>query len=220
MIRTDILLSKGHGMRETGKLVDWDDDRGFGFIQRRTGSEQIFVHIKAIRQSDTHPQLGDRLSYTVGPGRNGKLAALDVAIIRANPHRLPRESAQRGAPQTPFARNFNRLWVALALTVLLIAAITTNRLPAWGAVPYTLVGLLSFWQYRADKAAAKAGVWRTSEYQLHVLDLAFGIVGGLLAQQIYRHKTSKPLFRAITWGIATLHMAMLAMALLGIIKPQ
>jgi len=205
-------------MRETGELVDWDDDRGFGFIQRPTGSERIFVHVKAIRQSYTRPRLGDRLSYTVGPGRNGKLAALDVDIAGANPR--PREAAQRGAPELPFARNSNRVWAALTLIVLLMAAIITNRLPPWGALPYILLGLLSFSQYRADKLAAIAGVWRTSEYQLHGLDLAFGIIGGLLAQHIYRHKTSKPMFRIITWAIAALHMVLLALVLSGWITSE
>lgn len=200
-------------MRETGELVDWDDNRGFGFIQRPTGSERIFVHVKAIRQSYTRPRLGDRLSYTVGPGRNGKLAALDVDISGANPR--SREAAQRGAPEMPFARNSNRVWAALALIVLLMVAIITNRLPLWGALPYILLGVVSFVAYHDDKVAAKTGLWRTSEYRLHSLDLLFGIIGGLLAQHVYRHKTSKPAFRAITWAITAVHLGLLALVLSG-----
>ena len=90
------------------------------------------------------------------------------------------------------------------LAVLLFAAIYAGALHAWD-VPYTAaalyggVNLLCFGVYAIDKAAARAGRWRTSERTLLMLGLACGWPGAALAQQWFRHKSSKPTFQARFW---------------------
>ena len=77
--------------------------------------------------------------------------------------------------------------------------------------------------YWIDKRAARNGRWRVSETNLHAVDLCFGIIGGLAAQEIYRHKTVKPRFVATTWAIALIHvlgLAALALGWVGIGLPQ
>lgn len=113
-----------------------------------------------------------------------------------------------------------RLWGAGTLLVLIMACIVFGRLPPWTGGLYLIAGMTVFVLYRADKRAAERGDWRISERMLHTIDLAFGIIGGLLAQQIYRHKTSKPGFRAITWAIAALHGLALALVLCGVVTPE
>src|SRR5690606_1171046 len=95
-----------------------------------------------------------------------------------------------------------------------------DRIPVWMLAPYAIGGLASFALYGIDKRAARRGEWRISEATLHGLDAAFGIIGGLLAQQIFRHKTSKPEFTAITGGIAVLHAIGVVGFLTGVITPS
>ncbi|MEM7279502.1 MAG: DUF1294 domain-containing protein, partial [Pseudomonadota bacterium] len=64
---------------------------------------------------------------------------------------------------------------------------------------YVVIGAASFAVYTIDKSAARRGGWRISERALHLLDLAGGWPGGLLAQQIFRHKTKKTTFRIAFW---------------------
>ena len=54
--------------RERGKLEDWLDQRGFGFIRRPDGSK-LYVHMKSIGKSTERPKIGDNLEYTVSPGK-------------------------------------------------------------------------------------------------------------------------------------------------------
>ncbi len=74
--------------------------------------------------------------------------------------------------------------------------------------------------YRADKGHARRNSWRVSETTLHATDLVFGIIGGLLAQGLYGHKTAKKSFVAITGVIAAGHVALLLAAGSGVPRPQ
>jgi len=53
--------------------------------------------------------------------------------------------------------------------------------------------------YAVDKRAARARTHRVSENTLHVLALAGGWPGAVVAQQGLRHKTAKRSFRRVFW---------------------
>lgn len=79
-----------------------------------------------------------------------------------------------------------------------------NRLAAW----YLLASLVSYVAYFRDKRAAATGARRTPERTLHLLDLAGGWPGALLAQRQFRHKTAK---RSFQWLFRATAMANLAL---------
>ena len=108
-----------------------------------------------------------------------------------------------------------RTVAATAMTLLILLAIGTDRVPIWLGGIYALMGAASALLYRFDKLYALSGSWRVSETNLHVVDLCFGIIGGLSAQEVYRHKTVKPRFVATTWAIALVHVIALAALALG-----
>jgi cold shock protein len=57
----------------TGIVAKFNDERGFGFIAPDGGGESIFVHIsEAIASGLDNLEAGDRLSFEVEPGRDGK----------------------------------------------------------------------------------------------------------------------------------------------------
>ncbi len=86
---------------------------------------------------------------------------------------------------------------ALPVFVFLYLAVTVLwRPPAAFAVIYFAASLAAFLAYAFDKSAAKGGRWRTSEGTLHLLALAGGWPGALLAQQFLRHKSAKASFNA------------------------
>jgi uncharacterized membrane protein YsdA (DUF1294 family) len=72
-------------------------------------------------------------------------------------------------------------------------------------VVYVVLSLLAFIVYGHDKNAAQTNQWRTKEKTLHLLDFLGGWPGGLVAQQILRHKSSKESFQVIFWIVVFLN---------------
>lgn len=209
--------------RETGVLVDWHDARGFGFIRRPGGLGKIYVHMKSIGKSVERPKPGDRLSYEVARGSRGRPEAINVNNLGAAPAPPPDRKPRPELPphdQNTILRMATRVIAAAAILGLIAANLALRHLPLWVGALYLIGGVFSFLIYRADKIAAQKGnAWREPERRLHLADLTFGIVGGLFAQHVYRHKTYKRGFVAVTSLIAALHVLILGLTLVGVYAP-
>ena len=59
-----------------------------------------------------------------------------------------------------------------------------------------------------DKLAAVRGAWRISERTLHTLEFLFGWPGAWLAQQLFRHKSSKTEYRVVFYLMVVLNIAL------------
>ena len=105
------------------------------------------------------------------------------------------------------------LWQVLLLgwLTLLGWGLWSARLPLWCAGALLALNLLTLWTYAADKNAARAGAWRVSENQLHLLSLLGGWPAAWLAQHRLRHKTSKASFQAVYWLTIALHCSALVL---------
>lgn len=207
--------------REIGVLEDWRDGRGFGFI-RRPGGGKIYVHMKSLGKSVNRPRPGDRLSYMIGEGSGGRPAAIDVQILGPGlKPKLPPDS--RPSPprdQNTILRMSTRVIGAGAILLLLAVNLIMHNLPAWFGALYLIAGAFSFLLYRADKIAAqKHARSREPERRLHLADFTFGIVGGLFAQHVYRHKTYKRGFVVVTALITAVHIMLLGFIMVGVYAP-
>ncbi len=214
--------------REKGTLEDWHDQRGFGFIRRPDGSK-IYVHMKSIGKSVDRPKPGDTRTYEIGEGAGGRPAAVKARILEkpapapAAPSVAPAQPAaapaQAREPQRGFRQISVRTAAAATIIVLLGNDIMLERFPAWVGLLYVIGGIASWMFYQADKQAAEKRAWRAPERRLHLADLAFGIIGGLLAQHVLRHKTYKPGFVMVTALITALHVLTLGLIMLGVYAP-
>ena len=204
--------------RERGQLEDWLDQRGFGFIRRPHGAGKLYVHMKSIGKSVDRPKPGDKLEYTVQSGRDGRPVAVDVIILTAPPKPPPAPASAQREHHTVLGVS-TRVFGAAVILALLSANIFGDRLPVWVAALYLIGGVGSFLLYRGDKQASVDGGWRKPELRLHLADLTFGIVGGLFAQHVLRHKTYKQSFVTETALITVVHVLMLGFILFGVYAP-
>ncbi len=60
----------------TGTVKWFNPTKGFGFIAPEDGSNDAFVHISAVERSGLSSLIeGQKVSYDLEPGRDGKSAA-------------------------------------------------------------------------------------------------------------------------------------------------
>lgn len=201
-------------MRLSGELIQWNNKGGYGFVRADTGRD-YYVHISKVA-AQTRPRIGDRLSFDTAIGRKGRMSAVDVTVLSTAPFAQPtlRDVRHRPAGISRFSLGL-RTAAATIMTLLILWAIGTAQAPVWLGLLYAAMGTGAALLYRFDKLYALTGKWRVSETNLHAVDLGFGIIGGLSAQEVYRHKTVKPRFVATTWAIALVHTLGLAALAFG-----
>ena len=74
-------------MRYQGRLIEWNDERGFGFIEPNGGGERVFLHIKAVRGAKARPALGQAFNYTLGTDERGRPRALLAETLQMSARR-------------------------------------------------------------------------------------------------------------------------------------
>lgn len=192
-------------MRFEGLLKSWNDERGFGFLELLQGDEDVFVHIKAFRVRSTRPQVGQAMSFEIEVGPDGRKRAKNVAHIRAT-----RPSSSR--PRKPTVRLGGGTLIAIPLFIVLYVVVSVLwEPPLLILAVYVGVSFITFLVYAHDKAAARRNAQRIPESSLHLLALAGGWPGALLAQQFFRHKSIKAEFRTVFWATVVLNAVALVL---------
>ena len=65
----------------TGTVKWFNSQKGFGFIQREEGGEDVFVHISAVERAGLEGLAeGQQLEFTL-VDRGGKISASDLAVV-------------------------------------------------------------------------------------------------------------------------------------------
>jgi uncharacterized membrane protein YsdA (DUF1294 family)/cold shock CspA family protein len=186
-------------MRLAGRITDWNDAQGFGFVASNDGGGRIFVHIKAIQRGSRRPAVGDLISYLPSRDARGRLQATEIR------HAGQQIETSRSPPtRWPSAV----IGVGTLLVVLLLAVFRVVPVMIAGGIAG--LSLVSFVVYGLDKNAAGRGAQRIPENHLHLLSLVGGWPGALIAQQVFRHKTIKQPFQTVFWTTVVLNVAGLA----------
>jgi len=176
-------------MRYQGQISEWNDERGFGFVRPQVGTGRIFVHISAFPPGSLRPSPDDIVRYGLGHDNRGRLRATNVTYI------VKRQLTREQRLRVPIFATM----VALTFLVLVGLAVIAGSLHRTVIVVYVFASIVTYKAYADDKRAALTGHWRTKERTLHLLGLAGGWPGGLIAQYRFRHKTKKVRFQVAYW---------------------
>src|SRR5690606_10877043 len=155
-------------MRDQGRLVEWLDDQGYGFIQPSDpAKDRVFLHIKDFAKPGPRPIVGWALDYLVILDERGRYRAQQV---------MDRKAAQAKSLQAKFkppksqqTQKLQPMQTACVLSILCLVALTLGGLLS-GLVLLlvSLMNALSYWLYAQDKEAAQLGNRRIPENTLHL----------------------------------------------------
>jgi cold shock protein len=66
----------------TGTVKWFNATKGYGFIEPEDGSSDAFVHISAVERAGLQTlNDGQKVSYDLTPGQNGKSSAENLSIV-------------------------------------------------------------------------------------------------------------------------------------------
>ncbi|MBB6338878.1 uncharacterized membrane protein YsdA (DUF1294 family) [Xanthomonas arboricola] len=120
---------------------------------------------------------------------------------------ISRPAQRRRGPS--LQQSLPRKTLALLFLIGMTAVVVAGRLPALLALWYAAASMLAMLVYRLDKSAAQRGRQRTPEATLHLIALLGGWPGALLAQALFRHKSSKATFQLRFWITVVANVAAL-----------
>ena len=186
-------------MRSKGKITSWNDDKGYGFITPLAGGKQIFIHVSALSNRNRRPEVNGVVTYSVAKDKQGRICAASATLAG---DKLIKKAPKKSSK------------IALLIPAVFLAAVgvstATSDLLIILLMGYVGLSLVTFVAYAIDKSAAQRGAWRTSEGTLLLLGLAGGWPGGLMAQEMLRHKSKKASFRTVFWVTVLMNCAGLA----------
>jgi uncharacterized membrane protein YsdA (DUF1294 family)/cold shock CspA family protein len=167
----------------TARIVEWDDQKGYGFLQ--VGKGRLFLHRRDFAERHKRPAVDDVIRFTVGVDAQGRTCAKEAVHVND------------GGRFTPLA-------LLVLMVLLVLPAIALYRSAAdfrWVGAYVLVIGVVSYGSYALDKRRARAKEWRISEAGLHVTELLGGWPGAFIAQRRLRHKVSKRGYQFVFWLI-------------------
>jgi uncharacterized membrane protein YsdA (DUF1294 family)/cold shock CspA family protein len=173
-------------MRFEGKIINWDDARGVGFVSPSHGSDIVFLDVRAFTPGQPRPLGSENVTYELMFDDQRKSHAVDVRYASPN---------EWHASRIKISILVVDVGAALLFLTGLLAATAKGMIPLWLPMLYVFTSAVTMLTYRLDKLKAKRGDRRIPENTLHLLGLIGGWPGALLAQQVFRHKNRKVSFQ-------------------------
>ena len=102
-----------------------------------------------------------------------------------------------------------RKTIAAIAVAVLLAGWWRHRLPLEVVIAYAGMSVIAIVLYASDKSAARRGAWRPQESTLHGVAMLGGWPGALLAQDLFRHKSSKAEFQSVFWTTVVVNLGAL-----------
>mgnify|MGYP000140324084 CR=1 FL=1 len=214
-------------IRKKGKIVQWDDTKGFGFILSEDSSKHIFVHIKSFIDRRMRPSLNENVTYTVYMDKNDKTSAINVTRETDKPKVFQQKNKKNVTLKSIAHINKNKnnnykidyksthkisifpILFIIGFSTFLIYSSIYEQIPFFIIILYLFMSIITYVAYSSDKSYAITQKYRVPENTLHILSLLGGWIGALIAQQRFRHKTKKISFKIVFWITVLLNISIL-----------
>ena len=173
-------------MGAKGKVVKWNNGKGFGFIEPSNGGPELFFHENCLLNQSRRPIVNDEVFFEIASNSEGKVRAERILF---KGERDPRRTDKL----------FDVGYLALSCFFLfgIGALVFVKKIDPVVLVLYLMLSLVTFLLYWRDKIKSKSDQWRTPENTLHLFSLIGGWPGALIAQRTLHHKSRKKSFQTI-----------------------
>ncbi|MBL0121670.1 MAG: cold shock domain-containing protein [Betaproteobacteria bacterium] len=104
-------------MRFQGRITEWKDDRGFGFIAPNGGGDKVFLHFRSLQKGEPRPAGGELVTYEVVPVAGKGPRAEKVGYVERS-----RKTYVNGAYDAPRRGSSNRVTTIVVVLLIAIAA--------------------------------------------------------------------------------------------------
>lgn len=166
----------------------------------------MFLHVTAFGNRSRRPIENDMVLYKLRTDEQGRPQAHEVSFVDDR----VRHSSMSNSPVV------RALMIAAIFLALVACLALAGRLPLAVLAVYLVASATAFAAYAVDKSAAVTGQWRTPESTLHLLGLAGGWPGALIARHVLNHKSKKQDFIISFWATVILNCG----ALIWLLSPQ
>lgn len=170
-----------------GKVIEWYDPKGYGFISTLSHDKKVFIHISMVQNNGLRPRLNDEIKFEISTDSKGRLSAKNAVILNRTSRVL--------------TGNFACFFLVLVCVSPVVFKSLLFLIPL-----YFSLSFFTYLMFARDKQAAKNNNWRTPENTLHLLSFMGGWPGALLAQNRLHHKTKKQPFKSILWLMIALNI--------------
>lgn len=181
-------------MAIAGKISEWNDAKGYGFITVDNYQGKIFFHITDVHGHGQRPKVNEAVHFTLTKEPDGSLRAVNI--------------------ERPLVYGFSLALSVWFITVL-FASVYLVDYPPIIVLFYILISAITYAVYAFDRSAMRNGEWRVSEWLLHALSLLGGWPGALMAQSLLRYKIIEQPFRMIFWLTALANFSVFLYTLTG-----
>jgi len=183
-------------MREKGKVTQWRNDRGFGFIQANNEKGEIFFHENFLLNQSKRPIVGDEVAFEIVTTPEGKKRAERI-VLKGEYDPIQRDKIL----------DVVYIFLSLLFLVTIGFLVLIKKIDPIFLIFYCFFSVLTFFVYWWDKVKSKIKEWRTPENTLHFLAFIGGWPGALIAQRVLHHKSRKKSFLICFYATLVLNMA-------------
>ncbi|MDO4643596.1 MAG: cold shock and DUF1294 domain-containing protein [Cardiobacteriaceae bacterium] len=191
--RIPLELETGHPYQ--GRIINWNDEKGYGFIQIIPGHENLFFHISSFAYHHRRPAVDTAVTLLAVPGQKDGWQATRV-LLREHEHAILEEGIYDIADHSKPKKAEGYIYAVL--DVIYFLTLTLLSLPLAIISAFASIAAVALYSY--DKRAAEDGKQRIPNTTLHLISLVGGWPGVLIARPLLRHKLNQKRFRAFFWA--------------------
>ena len=135
-----------------GKICQWNDDKGFGFILPDGSSEKLFFHVSSVKTNARRPQVGDIVLFESIRDSQQRLKAKSVEIEGVNTVASTSSKKRSGQIKPPEKNAFDYFLILVCLGSLAATGFEFYRSGLIEAsIPFGIPAIIAFFLLNRPK---------------------------------------------------------------------